>query len=154
MKSSRSSAAIEELRVDVAAMLSLSTKQINREFILAERLLRYAVEASPANDYDAIGTQVLFQFLLLKSGITIDTLGLLQIKSSVWSCLALFSQVITELEAKAASLSTFKAKKVFQEFARELGNYSKSTGRYELLPFFKECRYKYETAFEPAKKVA
>lgn len=161
LKSSRSSAAIEELRVDVVAMLALPSLksessrilQISREFILAERLLRYAVEASPDRDYDAIGTQVLFQFLQATGGVSVEH-GLLRIHGDIWSRVEHLSRMITELEMKAEKITIDEGKKIFQNFARKLGNYSFVNGRYETLSFFSLCKEKYERREESLKKAA
>ena len=65
-------AGLEELRVDIAGMyhclhsdwMRPEKGRLIATFILAERLLRYAVEGSSKPNYDAIASQVLFQYLL------------------------------------------------------------------------------------------
>ncbi|MCX4521964.1 DUF6421 family protein [Streptomyces anulatus] len=76
-KKSKPLAGLEELRVDVSGMLTcLDDEQLPRqeaqaafEFILAERLLRYAVEGIPRPNYDAVASQLLFNYLVEHEGI-------------------------------------------------------------------------------------
>lgn len=151
VKSTRAAAAVEELRVDLYGVLEVGRlttldprmKAINREFILAERLLRYAVEADPETDYDAIGTQVLFRFLETHQAISIKN-GLLSIGSQCWSTLELLFEVIDSVERKASTLPPTEQKKIMQVLAKGFGNFSIEKNNYQRARFFEECRQRFE----------
>lgn len=69
-KSTRNAGALEELRVDLLACLALSREnQTNQDvrvafqFILAERLIRYPLQADPRHNYDARSSIAFFKWL-------------------------------------------------------------------------------------------
>ena len=69
-KSSRNAAGAEELRVDIWSILSLMSlvpaepiTHIAIQYILAERLIRYPLQAEPQENYDARSSIALFNFL-------------------------------------------------------------------------------------------
>lgn len=70
-KSSRNGAGAEELRVDILSLLALLRIQSSEpelraavQYILAERLIRYPLQATPKENYDARSSVALFQYLL------------------------------------------------------------------------------------------
>lgn len=71
LKSSRSTAGLEELRVDLLSMLACSSEVVRQscnaalleEFILAERLFRYGMERCPNTDYDSRGAHIFYRYL-------------------------------------------------------------------------------------------
>lgn len=79
LKSKKILAGLEELRVDLCSMiLCLEDKALFGnstnfvfQFILAERLLRYAIEGIPSTTYDAVSSYILFNFLIKNNGICI-----------------------------------------------------------------------------------
>ncbi len=69
-KSSRNGAGAEELRVDILSILALLELQSNDtvlrasiQYILAERLIRYPLQATPQENYDARSSVALFEYL-------------------------------------------------------------------------------------------
>jgi hypothetical protein len=69
-KSSRSGAGAEELRVDILSLLALIKLRSKEpelraavQYILAERLIRYPLQASPQDNYDARSSVALFRYL-------------------------------------------------------------------------------------------
>lgn len=69
-KSTRNGAGAEELRVDILSILALSrlesTDPVLRasiQYILAERLIRYPLQAPPKDNYDARSSVALFHYL-------------------------------------------------------------------------------------------
>ncbi len=69
-KSTRNGAGAEELRVDILSILALLELQSNDivlrasiQYILAERLIRYPLQATPQENYDARSSVALFEYL-------------------------------------------------------------------------------------------
>jgi hypothetical protein len=69
-KSSRNGAGAEELRVDILSILALLDLHANDpvlrasiQYILAERLIRYPLQAPPKENYDARSSVALFEYL-------------------------------------------------------------------------------------------
>lgn len=73
-------AGLEELRVDMLGLtalrgdcgLSERDAATTYQFVLAERLLRYAVEGIPIPNYDAVASQLLFGYLREHGGIRVE----------------------------------------------------------------------------------
>jgi hypothetical protein len=70
VKSSRNGAGAEELRVDILSILALLRMNASQpelhiavQYILAERLIRYPLQATPQDNYDARSSVSLFQYL-------------------------------------------------------------------------------------------
>lgn len=69
-KSTRNGAGAEELRVDILSLLALSQLKSDDpvvttaiQYILAERLIRYPLQAAPQDNYDARSSVALFNYL-------------------------------------------------------------------------------------------
>ena len=101
-------AGLEELRVDIAGMRHcLQSGWIEPEkakmiatFILSERLLRYAVEGSQKPNYDAIASQILFQYLLHEGVITIGKDKQLTWHPDIFEAIFAFFHAISDIEAR------------------------------------------------------
>lgn len=129
-KSSRSSAALEELRVDILSILAAHSQVVswNRslgerlaQFILAERLLRYPIEAHPRDDYDA-RSSVLLACLLRRFGVLDWTREKLRIdQGSLIRGLKEISIEIDKLECSIKHLPADKQKTSLVEFVRHHG---------------------------------
>jgi Family of unknown function (DUF6421) len=149
IKSSRTTAALEEMRVDISSIIEAlhvlpdsdygeRRSRILAEFILAERLLRYPVEARPMENYDARSSTLLLS-MLSKNGATSLNNGMLAVD---WSALkpALFqiSREIEELELTAATHSEIEARDLLQSFVRTNSIFDKKLGGFIHHPFYEE----------------
>lgn len=111
-KSTRNGAGAEELRVDIFSILALSKLPSNdpivrttQEYILAERLIRYPLQASPESNYDA-RSSVALQSYLTRHGIISKRGGKLYFEGGFQRLLRALSSLaakITALEYKLSS---------------------------------------------------
>jgi Family of unknown function (DUF6421) len=145
-KSSRSSAALEELRVDLLTILHsvdtlhgefVSIGNLIAQFVLAERLFRYPIDANPQDDYDS-RSSLLFAHMLKnenvlswgKSKIEIHSEKLIPAIRSVVSKIEMLEESVKKLnilEQKAA-LEKF----VLAHFPTDLA------GRFQNIPVFED----------------
>lgn len=129
-KSSRSSAGLEELRVDLLSIIAARSEvalwdssfgEALSQFILAERLLRYPLEALPSDDYDA-RSSILLACLLRRRGVLTWADGKLRFTESfMMGDLQSISTEISELEHSIRFLSKDVQKKALNEYVRENG---------------------------------
>ena len=128
LKSSRSTAGLEELRVDLLAMLSCSTEVVRRncdagvleEFILAERLFRYGVERCPNTDYDSRGAHIFYRYLEAAGAIS-ETADLIEVDMAEYRKLAAtLSRDIQTLEQQIVEKSFAEAKEMLTEYVRDM----------------------------------
>ena len=107
LKSSKKSiAGLEELRVDVLGLLSCLDRPglkeedalLTFEFILAERLLRYSIEGIPYPNYDAVASQLLFNYLRQNGGTFVRD-GKIHLSGKLVDCLRMFSKDIADIES-------------------------------------------------------
>lgn len=142
-------AGLEELRVDVSAMLALlhddrlprEQAHTAYEYILAERLLRYAVEGIPRPNYDAVASQLLFGYLREHRGIRVhnETIGL---TSSVAEVLARFLGEIQRLESKIHEEPVGEVRKRLLELTNSYTDYDPRARDYRYVPFFADVKRK------------
>ncbi len=100
-------AGLEELRVDMAGMhhclhsglIPAAKGRLIATFILTERLLRYAVEGSLKPNYDAIASQILFQYLLKEKAIEIQPDKRLLWRDHIFDAAFKFYQEISAIES-------------------------------------------------------
>jgi hypothetical protein len=129
-KSSRSSAALEELRVDLLSILA-ARSDVARwnasfgkklfQFILAERQLRYPLEAHPNDDYHA-RSSILFACLLRRRGALSWTDGKLRFtERPIMEDLLSISSEISELEQSIRSEPIDLQKRALNGYVRENG---------------------------------
>lgn len=146
-KDSKAAAAFEELRVDVGAIANLSqvawmkeeAKQRAMEFVLCERILRYPIQCVPNENYDSIGSQMLFTFLNKHGYLSCKEHTLTLKKDWVQGIIA-FSKELSRCEIEASKMDPKSGKNHLTQFARSLANFNQSTGRYELLDYYANCR--------------
>ncbi len=83
VKSTRSTAGLEEVRCDALACLAahrgaehgVEDGELHAELILAERLLRYPLQDDPQRNYDARGSQFLYGYLHERGALRDDGAG-------------------------------------------------------------------------------
>jgi hypothetical protein len=110
-KSGRFAGALEELRADTGAMVSLLSSEgadndavILCQFILAERVLRYPVSCLMSGkklDYDAIGSHVLLNWME-RHGAVCRSHGQLQFSANCFDSVVNFNATVSDLERKVA----------------------------------------------------
>lgn len=103
-KSIKPLAGLEELRVDLASIdycMKSMPEPFNLQcavFILFERLLRYAIEGQGKPNYDAIASQVLFNYLKKHKYITTDQNYQLYFDNNIFQGTARFAAEIASIE--------------------------------------------------------
>lgn len=139
LKSSRSTAGLEEVRVDLLAMLACSSAVVREncnaalleEFILAERLFRYGVERCPNTDYDSRGAHVFYRYLE-RNGALSEQDALIELDMARVRRLArLLSLDIVDLETESAAMSFSDAKARLADYVKRMAAYDPAT---ELFP--------------------
>jgi hypothetical protein len=146
-KKAKPLAGLEELRVDVSSMLAclhderLPADQALRayEFILAERLLRYAVEGIPRPNYDAVASQLLFNYLIDHGGIRL-TDGRIGLNPQLPAVLERFLGEIQRIEHRIHSEPVEAVRKQLLAFTNEYTDYDPEIGDYRHIPFFAEVK--------------
>ncbi|MFB6500724.1 MULTISPECIES: DUF6421 family protein [unclassified Streptomyces] len=146
-KKAKPLAGLEELRVDVSGMLTcLDDERLPRqeartafEFILAERLLRYAVEGIPRPNYDAVASQVLFTYLVQHEGIRLheDRIVLLPGLTSV---LRDFLGAIRRIEAGIHDRPLEAVREELLAFTRRYTDYDPAVRDYRHIPYFAQIK--------------
>jgi hypothetical protein len=146
IKSLKPLAGLEECRVDVSAMLvCLNDKSLPAhdaalayEFILSERLLRYSVQGVKPN-YDAISSQLLFNYLLENRGLSLRK-GIIHLESNLPLVLAAFLEEINKIES---FIHQEEAKTVQQRllvFTKKYTLFDKKTMDYKHIPYFQKVK--------------
>lgn len=143
MKSYKPLAGLEESRVDMMAVRfiyeksNLPKEKATKicEFILAERLLRYAVEGIPNPNYDAIGSQVLANFLKNNGYLKISN-NKLSIADDYMEGVYKFTDKIHDLEKYVESESRENVKGRLIEFVNSNLNMAYSSRQYLHDSFF------------------
>ncbi|MFI5617205.1 DUF6421 family protein [Streptomyces sp. NPDC051567] len=146
-KKSKPLAGLEELRVDVCGMLAclhdtrLPTAQARRayEFILAERLLRYAVEGIPRPNYDAVASQLLFHYLARRGAIVLEG-GIIRLGGGLPTALADFLAEIQAIEHRIHQEPVDAVKKRLRAFTDEYTDYDPEIRDYRHIPFFADVK--------------
>lgn len=148
-KSAKPLAGLEELRVDVTSMLvCLRDDALPREealmafeYVLAERLLRYPIEAIPRLTYDAIGSQVLFNYLLKHEGIHLAG-GLIHLRPELP---AVLERLVGEIEAIERRIHVEPVENVrtgLREMAHQYADYDPETREFQPMPYFAELKWR------------
>lgn len=140
-------AGLEELRVDVSGMLAcLHDEKLPRaeammayEFILAERLLRYAVEGVTRPNYDAVASQLLFNYLSEHGGIRLadERITLLPELPAV---LAAFLGEIQAIESRIHTEPVEQVRQGLLELTNGYTFYDAETRDYRHIPYFAEVK--------------
>lgn len=135
LKSSRSTAGLEELRVDLLAMLACSADIVRRncdaamleEFILAERLFRYGVERCPNADYDSRGAHVFYRYLESAGAIS-ESADMIEVDMIEYRKLAAtLSRDIAALEQQIMEKSFTEAKEILAEYVKDVAGFDPAT---------------------------
>ena len=147
VKSLKPLAGLEELRVDISGALAcLSDKHLSAQnamltyqFILTERLLRYAVEGIPNPNYDAIASQMLFNYLIEQGGIYIKN-GQIHLGTQLPETLAGFLAKINSIESRVLKESPETVQKMLLAFVNQYTLYDEKAGAYRHIQFFEEVK--------------
>ena len=143
-KSSRSSAAVEELRVDLLTILHSRNILAPRlgvfgslvgQFVLAERLLRYPIDAHPNVDYDSRSSVMLAHMLKAQGAVSWET-GKFEINASI-IFLAL-QKVLDQIEMLELSIKNQPSeiqKRALEKFVTE-NTATDSTGKFQNISIF------------------
>lgn len=140
-------AGLEELRVDVSGMLAcLHDTALPRqdallayEYMLAERLLRYAVEGIPRPNYDAVASQLLFNYLIQAEGIYLRD-NRIHLGHDLPAVLTSFLAEIRGIEARIRSESQESVKGRLLEFTNQYTDYDAEARDYRHIPYFAELK--------------
>ncbi|WP_316524208.1 DUF6421 family protein [Kitasatospora brasiliensis] len=146
-KKAKPLAGLEELRVDVSGMLAcLHDTQLPRqeamaayEFILAERLLRYAVEGIPRPNYDAVASQLLFNYLEGNGGIGLAG-GRIELSSKLPEVLREFLSEIEGIESGIHTDPVEDVKQRLLDFTNRYTDYDPESRDYRHIPYFAEIK--------------
>lgn len=142
-------AGLEELRVDVSGMLALlGDEELPREeaytayeYILAERLLRYAVEGIPRPNYDAVASQLLFGYLERHGGIRVRG-DFIELRPTVATVLAEFLAEIQRIEHHIHTEPVEAVRKRLLELTNAYTDYDPVARDYRYVPFFADVKQK------------
>ncbi|MET7654516.1 MULTISPECIES: DUF6421 family protein [unclassified Streptomyces] len=146
-KKSKALAGLEELRVDVSGMLvclhdgelPAAEAQAAYEFILAERLLRYAVEGIPRPNYDAVASQLLFNYLESHGGIRLVD-GRIRLTPGLPGVLRAFLSEIEAIEAHIHQEPVEAVKARLLEFTHGYTSYDAQARDYRHIPYFADVK--------------
>ncbi|HSH92312.1 MAG TPA: ATP-binding protein [Ramlibacter sp.] len=147
MKSYRPLAGLEECRVDMLAICAINDCEaiprekvaVMTEFILAERLLRYSVEGIPTPNYDAIGSQVLVNYLRREGHLVIED-GKLRLLPRHLDGVRSFVDRIHSIEAAVATSPMKDVQARLLEFVNAHMNIPYGSKLYQHDPFFLTVR--------------
>ncbi len=146
-KSLKPLAGLEELRVDVSGMLvclshpglPADEAALAYEFILAERLLRYAVEGSRKPNYDGVASQVLFNFLIAYRGIYLRD-GIIHLTARLPDVLADFLGQISAMERHIHTEPADQVQRRLLDFANGYAIFDEELRDYRHIPYFAEVK--------------
>jgi hypothetical protein len=147
VKSLKPLAGLEELRVDVSGLLvclnddDLPPRQarLTYELVLAERLLRYAVEGIPKPNYDAVASQLLFNYLLEAGGLVVRD-GVIHLQPRLPAVLEQFLGAIHAIERRILVEPAGEVQRRLLGFTNEYTIFDEEIGDYRHLPFFAEVK--------------
>ncbi|MFJ9818695.1 DUF6421 family protein [Streptomyces sp. NPDC101151] len=140
-------AGLEELRVDVSAMLvclddpELPAREarLAYEYILSERLLRYAVEGIPRPNYDAVASQLLFNYLSAHGGVELRG-GVIHLHDELPAALAQFLGEIRGIEQLIHTTPVEQVQKSLLDFTNQYTDYDPDAKDYRHIPFFADIK--------------
>lgn len=147
IKSYRPLAGLEECRVDMEAicfihgcdLIPKDTKEKLSEFILSERILRYSVEGIPNPNYDAIGSQVLVNYLIRLGYIEIQS-DTLQVSSNYIDGIKHFVTAISKIEQNIETCTKDQVRDLLIAFVNSNLNLAYDSKQYSHDPFFMMVR--------------
>ncbi|MFI7056951.1 DUF6421 family protein [Streptosporangium canum] len=140
-------AGLEELRADVSSMLAClhddalpaEDALLAYEYILAERLLRYAVEGIPRPNYDAVASQLLFNYLIEARGVHLRD-GVIHLDPDLPAVLAAFLAEIQSIEKRIHTESAERVQGRLLDFTNRYTDFDETTGDYRHIPYFAEVK--------------
>lgn len=140
-------AGMEELRVDVSGILAceddpdLPRQEAGRaaQFILAERLLRYAVEGIPRPNYDAVASQLLFNYCAEHGGIQVKN-GVIHLAPDISAVLREFLGEIQRMESRIHEEPVQSVTSRMLAFTNRYTDYDEQARDYRHIPFFAEVK--------------
>jgi hypothetical protein len=153
-KSSRSAAALEEVRVDALAIITCLDEaalghnrgRLCAELVLAERLLRYPLQGCPQSNYDSRGTQLLFKYLVSR-GVLREMDGSLSLDmGGVADALRELVIIINKNECAMQTGGDARVGSRHRDLVRKLGGYNANRRGFELFPFYRRVRAALEAA--------
>ncbi|WP_088503030.1 DUF6421 family protein [Burkholderia ubonensis] len=151
MKSLKPLAGLEELRVDLSGMIACiedstlprDLAELTWQFVLAERLLRYSVEGIPKPNYDAVGSQVLFNFLLENGGIYLER-GCIRLSATLPGAIKLFLMKIDEIERLILIQDPLEVQRLLLDFVNRYAGFDPATGDYSHVDYFSDVKRRLE----------
>ncbi|WP_433381556.1 DUF6421 family protein [Streptosporangium sp. CA-115845] len=140
-------AGLEELRVDISGALACLNDsalpsweaQLTYEYILSERVLRYAVEGIPRPNYDAVASQMLFNFLSQHGGIELRD-GVIRLRKELPDVLTEFLGEIKRIEALIHTTPVEQVQQMLLRFTNQYTDYDPEAKDYRHIPFFAEIK--------------
>ncbi|MEV6409934.1 DUF6421 family protein [Kribbella sp. NPDC051718] len=146
-KSIKPLAGLEELRTDVSSMLAClsdhrlprETAELTYQFILSERLLRYAVEGIPRPNYDAVASQVLFTYLAENSAISIED-GRIHLSPDLPATLRCFLDEIQSIESLIHEHELEDVRTRLLAFVNRYTDFDEEAKDYRHISFFAEAK--------------
>lgn len=147
LKTFKPLAGLEELRVDMCGiMVCLDDQDLPPDrakfvsrFILAERLLRYAVEGIPKPNYDAIASQLLFNFLREKGGIFIRDMKI-HFTDQIFETLRQFAGSIHDIESRVQSKDPKEVQHDLLQFTKKYTNFNEEDQDFYHIEYFKQIK--------------
>jgi hypothetical protein len=138
---------LEELRVDMSALLALRgdcglsdrDAELTYQFILSERLLRYAIEGIPHPNYDAVASQLLFNYLREHDGIRVKD-RLLYLGSGLHDVLTQFVANIGSIERLIHRHEESCVAAELLAFTNRYTNYDPVSDDYRHIDFFLDVK--------------
>ncbi|MEV7040413.1 DUF6421 family protein [Amycolatopsis sp. NPDC051061] len=146
-KSAKPLAGLEELRTDVSSMLAClhdrtlpaADALLTYEYVLAERLLRYAVEGIPRPNYDAVASQLLFTYLRSRGGLELRA-DRLHLTGELPAVLAALHAEIDRIEQHIQHEPVADVRRRLLEFTNRYTAFDERAGDYRHLPFFSRVK--------------
>lgn len=144
LKQSRSTAAFEEMRVDLNTILALYDlnygsavdSKVTAFLVFAERLVRYASLKHPQDNFDARAGQVLLNMLLENNSIHFTNSKLLINGDSYIAGLRQILEKFNQIEQKCVGQEFTQQKKIITNFIEHYGGKDLQSRKFELHPFF------------------
>ncbi len=147
VKSLKPLAGLEEMRVDICSIitclddnnLAQQQGQFVSRFILAERLLRYSIEGIPKPSYDAIASQLLFNYLRQNEGLIIDGLKIHLTKNLSF----VLKRLLQEIHSIEAGINVKSEKEIQQDllaFTKSYTNFNDQEQDFYHIAYFKQVK--------------
>jgi hypothetical protein len=151
VKSTRSTAGLEEVRCDTlaclaahrAAALGVDDGELHAELILAERLLRYPLQDDPQHNYDARGSQFLYGFLRERGAIADDGAGRLDLPHGMAAAIDALREMlvgINKLEYLEKRSHPHAGRDRRRALVERFGGFDRHANAFATLPYYQAVR--------------